>query len=399
MTLSGATYHVEFGVSPSVTTDLWRLQTIGQGTFDLWSSKAAIPFSSNILTILPGGFSSPNYVFPDSFKTIVSSWQCSDKVITVANYSNRTAYLDVDTVYYPTGYVDGSLIPNSSIGPTRDGRVKPDIAATGTTTTSTGDSTYIAVLIGSAQGYKVSVGGKHTRNGGTSMASPLVAGVVALYLQEHPNASYSEVKQVLEATAKKDNFTTYNIPNIDWGWGKVNCYQALLYPVVYGCKDTGSINYNASATIDTGGCIPKVYGCTDTGSINYNASANVNNGTCIPKVYGITDSACKNYNPQANVNSGVCVTGITTINNDLSFDVIPNPFSNSTTILINTQTPLVNASVRFYDVLGKQADAINIPTNSNQVLYTNGKLAAGIYTAAIVNSENKIIAIKKVIVE
>ena len=400
VTFSGSTYHVEFLINPSVTTDLWRLQTIGQGRFDLWESSAAIPGSSSMPATLPGGFSSPNYVFQDSFKTVVSSWQCSDKVITVANYSNRTAYLDLDTVYYPTGTVDGSLIANSSIGPTRDGRIKPDIAATGSTTTATGDSLYIATLIGANQGYKVSVGGKHTRNGGTSMASPLVAGVAALYLQEHPNASYSEVKQVLEATAKRDNFTTNNIPNIDWGWGKVNCYRALLYPVVYGCKDTGSINYNASANIDTGGCIAKVYGCTDTGAINYNAAANVNNGSCVPKVYGITDTLCSNYNHLANVNSGVCIPlGITTINNAISFDVIPNPFSNSATIMINTQTPLIDAVVRFYDILGKLVDAVNIPANSNQVLYTNSKLAAGIYTAAIVNIDNKIIAVKKVIVE
>ena len=180
----------------------------------------------------------------------------------------------------------------------------------------------------------------------------------------------------------------------------MNCYQALLYPVVYGCKDTGSINYNASANIDTGGCVPKIYGCTDTASINYSDSANVNNGTCIPKVYGITDTLCSNYNHLANVNSGVCTPlGIMAIASDITFDVIPNPFSHSAAIMINTQTPLVNASVRFYDVLGKQTDAINIPANSSQVLYTNGKLAAGVYTAAIVNSDHKIIAVRKVIVE
>jgi subtilisin family serine protease len=425
VTLSGSTYHVEFYIIPTVTTDLWRLKTIGQGKFDLWASSAAIPGSSTMPTTLPGGFTSPDYRFPDSLETLVSSWQCSDKVITVANFGNRTAYLDYDTAYYPTGYVDGSLISNSSIGPTRDGRVKPDIAATGSTTTSTGDSLYIATLIGANQAYKVSIGGKHCRNGGTSMASPLVAGVAALYLQEHPTASYSEVKQVLEATAKHDNFTTYNIPNINWGWGKVNCYRALLYPVVYGCKDTGSINYNPSANIDTGGCIAKVYGCTDTASINYDSTANVNNGTCVAKVYGImdtacinynhnanvssgncvakvygiTDTACTNYNPLANVSSGICIPlGITAINNDISFEIIPNPFSDNATIRINTKVPLVNGSVRFYDILGNAADAINIPDGANEVVYTNTKLAAGIYTASII-SNGKIVAIKKVIVD
>jgi hypothetical protein len=58
----------------------------------------------------------------------------------------------------------------------------------------------------------------------------------------------------------------------------------------------------------------------------------------------------------------------------------------------------VNGSVRFYDILGNAADAINIPDGANEVVYTNTKLAAGIYTASII-SNGKIVAIKKVIVD
>jgi hypothetical protein len=307
-------YHVEFLVTPTVTSYYWRLQTIGQGRFDLWASKSLIGTSSILSATLPVGFSSPNYRYGDSLKTIVSAWQCSDKVITVGNYSNRAGYIDMNNVYQdmtilapPANETVGSLYYTSSIGPTRDGRMKPDITATGSTTTSTGDSTYIANLVGSGQSYKVSKGGKHTRNGGTSMSSPLVAGVAALYLQKRPNASYSEVKQVIEVTAKKDNFTTFNVPNIRYGWGKVNAYQALLYQVVYGCKDTSAFNYDPTANIDTGGCIARVYGCTDTGSINYNPLANTNNNTCVPKVYGCMDTGSINYNALANVSNGSCV--------------------------------------------------------------------------------------------
>lgn len=404
VTLSGSVWHIEFAITPVVTTDLWRLQTMGQGTFDLWDNNAAIPGTSNMPATLPGGFSSPNYRFADSLKTIVSSWQCSDKVITVANYSNRAAYLDVDSIYrYQLSTIhDGSLLANSSIGPTRDGRIKPDIGATGTVTTSTGDSANIALLerSGAANRAKVSLGGKHSTNGGTSMASPIVAGVAALYLQKHPNASYAEVKHVIEVTARLDTFTTHSIPNINFGWGKVNGFAALSYNVIYGCLDTGSTNYSATANIDTGGCIPKIYGCTDTGSINYSATANTNNGGCIPKRYGITDSLCRNYDSTANVNSGVCQPlGIAqAIDAGVSFDVIPNPFSDNAIIRINMTTPLVNASVRFYDALGKQVDVINIPAGSKEVTYTNTKLAAGIYNAAIV-SDGKIIAVKTVVAE
>ncbi len=398
-------YHVEFLAIPTLTTYLWRLQTLGHGTFDLWASKSLINTSS-IATAYPSGFSSPNYRYGDSLKTIVSAWQCSDKVISVANYYSRAGYYDKDSNYVdltiaPYLSTVGALASNSSLGPTRDGRMKPDIAATGDIVTSTGDSTYISQLTLSAQTYKISLGDKHTRNGGTSMASPIVAGIVALYLQEHPTATYNEVKTVIERTAKRDTFTSFvNIPNIQFGWGKINGFQALKYPVVYGCQDTGSVNYVAAANIDTGGCVPKVYGCTDTGSINYNALANTNNGSCIMKVYGITDSLCRNYDRAANVNSGTCIqVGIKEeAAVDLTLDVVPNPFTQSTAIYIYTQNPLSGIEIRFYDALGKTADVVQWPAGAKQIMYNNSRLSAGVYDLAVVRN-NSIIAIKKVVVE
>ncbi len=254
--LVGASYHIEFLVKPVNTTHLWRLQTKGSGNFNLWAHSAFIG-SADILTILPSGFSSPNYRFPDNQQTIVSSWQCSDKVITVANYYNQAAYLDMDSVYQSaigSGEFVGNIAANSSLGPTRDGRQKPDISATGSTIIATGDSFDIAsLLLSPGNRLKVGYGGKHMRNGGTSMASPVVAGAVALYLEKRPFADYNEIKQVVATTAKTDIYTTTTVPNISWGYGKLNAFQALTVPL-YGCKDPLSLNYNPLATVDTGGC-------------------------------------------------------------------------------------------------------------------------------------------------
>ena len=77
------------------------------------------------------------------------------------------------------------LAPFSSRGPTLDNRTKPDLCAPGHTIT--------AAQAGTA--------GNYVTFSGTSMATPFVAGTVALGLQARPMAP-AEVRQLLEATAQ-----------------------------------------------------------------------------------------------------------------------------------------------------------------------------------------------------
>lgn len=99
------------------------------------------------------------------------------------------------------------LAPFSSRGPTLDDRIKPDICAPGHSIT--------AAKAGTASGY--------VAYSGTSMATPFVAGAVALALQARA-MSPAEVRQHLESTAQdrgpagKDN---------DWGAGLVDGYAFL----------------------------------------------------------------------------------------------------------------------------------------------------------------------------
>ena len=51
------------------------------------------------------------------------------------------------------------------------------------------------------------------------------------------------------------------------------------FPVIYGCLDSISNNYDSTATISDGSCI-YVYGCIDALADNYNPWANVDDGTC-----------------------------------------------------------------------------------------------------------------------
>lgn len=99
----------------------------------------------------------------------------------------------------------------SSIGPTSDGRTKPDVVAQGT-------SVYCAIP--SSEGKP----SNYTYAQGTSLSTPLVGGVAAMILSARPELTPMQVRDALRNTA--DNA---NKPNNEYGWGLINAYKAVLY--------------------------------------------------------------------------------------------------------------------------------------------------------------------------
>jgi len=72
----------------------------------------------------------------------------------------------------------------------------------------------------------IGFGGKHMLKNGTSMASPAVAGIVALYLEKCPNATMAEIKNAILSSASQDVYTGA-VPNMSYGFGKPNAFAAL----------------------------------------------------------------------------------------------------------------------------------------------------------------------------
>ncbi|MEM9929853.1 MAG: S8 family serine peptidase [Bacteroidota bacterium] len=72
-------------------------------------------------------------------------------------------------------------------------------------------------------------GSKYKHFGGTSSATPLVAGICALILSANPNLTAKQVKQILRSTADKIGSPSEYINGHSkrYGYGRVNAYQAV----------------------------------------------------------------------------------------------------------------------------------------------------------------------------
>ena len=208
-----------------------RFLATGAGKIDLWSS--ANLGLSNFNSIIPDTNLYPEftkYMMPDTLQSIVSSWTCSDQVVTVGNIQNRKEYIDSQGNLYPPGgglIPSGILVAKSSKGPNRQGNIKPEVVATGDMSLSA------AVLFLLHEPNRLDIGGLHIRNGGTSMASPVVAGIAALYLEKCPKSTCADFKNDLIGAAFQDSFTGSNLPNYAYGYGKAHALNTLLQTEMY----------------------------------------------------------------------------------------------------------------------------------------------------------------------
>lgn len=111
----------------------------------------------------------------------------------------------------------------SSRGPTADGRAKPDVVAPGTT--------ILSVLGAQASGFRpVAPGVPYTYASGTSMSTPLTAGVAAqvrewvMEERDIANPSAALLKGLIINSAAPMRGT---MPNMDSGWGRVDAKNAI----------------------------------------------------------------------------------------------------------------------------------------------------------------------------
>ncbi|MBX6362501.1 MAG: S8 family serine peptidase, partial [Gemmatimonadetes bacterium] len=170
---------------------------------------------------LNGGYAFGRSGFDNRF--VVGTPGTAKNVITVGAYVTKLSWLAAtgSTVSFVQKEELGDLARFSSGGPSRDGRLKPEITAPGLGVMSALSRDALATDKLKAPD------GVHWVISGTSMAAPHVTGAVALFLQKSPELTAAQIKALLASTGRQDAFTLRRYdpagsPADWWGYGKLD---------------------------------------------------------------------------------------------------------------------------------------------------------------------------------
>ena len=130
---------------------------------------------------------------------------------------------------------DGKWTTFSSIGPSVSGAIKPDLCAPGQAVISSLNSHYVPT--GGVPNYIYSKDGSHNYYNdkdygwlvlsGTSMSSPVVTGIIALWLQADPTLTRERILDIVAKTSRQPD-ATLSYPNNYYGYGEIDAYRGLL---------------------------------------------------------------------------------------------------------------------------------------------------------------------------
>lgn len=143
-----------------------------------------------------------------STATTIACTACGNHTISVGAYVSRPTFINLDGKDCVSDWTLGDEYPNSGKGPTFDGRNKPDVMAPG--------ASVISAINSFASSFSVNrddLVESHSGDGrtyywgamsGTSMATPVVTGVIALWLQANPQLTVTDAHKILAGMEKLD---------------------------------------------------------------------------------------------------------------------------------------------------------------------------------------------------
>ena len=161
---------------------------------------------------------------------------CAKSAITVGASVSGVFWKDIENNYHSNEEKHGMIASYSSKGPTLDNRMKPEITApVGMVYCATNSYDTMLTTEVPIRPYLVTQN-TSSKNGrvysymaveGTSFASPMVTGIIALMLQICPNLEPDQIKTIIQKTAIKDCYTNLTPDSTQWGSGKIDSYAAL----------------------------------------------------------------------------------------------------------------------------------------------------------------------------
>lgn len=194
--------------------------------FHLWVNPTYGSVATNVI--------GSSYIKGDNTYCVGEGAGCIPRAIAVASFNgNDGTFISAqDNREYDYRYTQGAISSFSSVGPWLGEGDKPTIAAPGAVVSSAfnrfdGDFSAGALEVtkivqkGSSKYY-------YGVMSGTSMATPAVSGVMALWLEANPQLDYEDVVNIFKETAVRDRQTG---TTTDWdakfGFGKIDAYAGL----------------------------------------------------------------------------------------------------------------------------------------------------------------------------
>ncbi|MGB8658395.1 MAG: S8 family serine peptidase [Candidatus Zixiibacteriota bacterium] len=247
------------------------------------------------------------------------------------------------------GAVDlqGDLADFSSVGPTFDRRIKPDVVACGVLT------------------YCASPYGGYTNVSGTSLSTPLVAGACALLLEIHPEWKPHDVINALHSTSSQADS-----PDTLMGYGIVNAAKASGFK--YLAVSPAELSFEASLG-DTQSQ-QKTLSLADWqgGRLKWNVSTTAQWITLLPNSGFTPDLLLVSVHPsglKAGINQDSIVISSTDAVNSpqkvpvslflyptTQVRVFPNPFTDSLTVIVEKPSPASKIKISVFTVAGELID-------------------------------------------